>query len=124
MLPNAAVGSVNNITPNREKAASNDAGWKGNTWASAWTNCTRPQPAAARLANAGTAADTSTPTVRRDVPGKLQRRRAAATADVQHTLTGSGGKPLQSPPTERAKLQFQELPDLCPGAHPHFVLVQ
>src|SRR3954464_7823022 len=35
MLMNAAMGSAKNITPKREKAASNDAGSNGNTWASA-----------------------------------------------------------------------------------------
>jgi len=62
MLMNAAVGSAKNITPNREKAASNEAGSNGNTWASAWMNRTRSHPLAARCANASTAADKSTPT--------------------------------------------------------------
>src|SRR3546814_4851270 len=37
MLRKAATGSAKNITPKREKAASNDAGANGNTWASPWT---------------------------------------------------------------------------------------
>ena len=78
MLMNAAVGSVKNITPNREKAASNEAGSNGNTWASAWTNRTRSHPLAARCANASTAADRSTPTT---VPsGATARARSSAVA--------------------------------------------
>ena len=76
MLMNAAVGSAKNITPNREKAASNEAGSNGNTWASAWTNRTRLHPLAARCANASTAADRSTPTT---VPsGATARARSSA----------------------------------------------
>jgi hypothetical protein len=76
MLLNAAVGSAKNITPNREKAASNEAGSNGNTWASAWTNRTRSHPLAARCANASTAADRSTPTT---VPsGATARARSSA----------------------------------------------
>ena len=76
MLMNAAVGSAKNITPNRENAASNEAGSNGNTWASAWTNRTRSHPLAVRCANASTAADRSTPTT---VPsGATARARSSA----------------------------------------------
>ncbi len=61
MLMKAAVGSAKNVTPNREKAASNEAGSNRNTWASALTNRTRSHPLAARRANASTTADRSIP---------------------------------------------------------------
>jgi hypothetical protein len=58
------------------RAASNEAGSNGNTWASAWTNRTRSHPLAARRANASTAADRSTPTT---VPsGATARARSSA----------------------------------------------
>jgi hypothetical protein len=76
MLINAAAGSAKNITPNREKAASNEAGSNGNTSASAWTNRTPSHPSAARCANVSTAADRSIPTT---VPsGATARTRSSA----------------------------------------------
>ena len=83
MLLNAAAGSVKNITPNREKATSNEAGSKGNTCASAWTNRTRSHPLAARFANASTAADRSTPRLCRPArrPG-----RGPALSRLRHSL--------------------------------------
>ena len=125
MLLKAAVGSVKNITPNREKAASKLACSKAYTWASARTKRTRLHPTAARCANASTAADRSIPhysAVWRNCPGKLERCLATATAYVQDALAGVWCKRLQCSPTKRSELQFQEVPDLGPRADPQLVL--
>jgi len=127
MLMNAAVGSAKNITPNREKAASNEAGSNGNTCASAWTNRTRSHPLAARCANARTAADGSNPdycAVRRDRPRKVQRSLTPAAAYVQDALTRVRRKRRQRPPTKRSELPFQRLPDLRPRPDPYIVFGQ
>ena len=127
MLMNAAVGSAKNITPNREKAASNEAGSNGNTWASAWMNRTRSHPLAARSRerqHRSRQIDPHDRAVRRDGPGKVQRRLAAATPYVQDALARARRKRRQSAPTKRSELQFQWLPDLRPRADPYFVLGQ
>src|SRR5882672_3473643 len=97
---NAAAGSAKNITPNREKAASNEAGSNGNTSASAWTNRTRSHPWAARCANASTAADRSIPTT---VPsGATARTRSSAVSPppqpMSRTLSpGCGASAAKAP---------------------------
>src|SRR5882757_5946782 len=91
MLMNAAVGSAKNITPNREKAASNEAGSNGSTWASAWTNRTRSHPLAARRANASTAADRSTPTTvpsGATAPGNVQRGGDGRHVEIDRSALG------------------------------------
>ena len=127
MLMNAAVGSAKNITPNREKAASNEAGSKGNTWASAWTKRTRCAPFGRALRerqHRSRQIDPHDRAVRRDGPGKGQRGLTPATAYVQDALARARRKRRQSAPTKRSELQFQWLPDLRPRADPYFVLGQ
>ena len=100
MLMNAAVGSAKNITPNREKAASNEADSNGNTSASAWTNRTRWHPSAARRANARTAADRSTPRPRRLARPHVQ---GPALSHPRHSLCpGRSHQKLPQTPSRRA----------------------
>ena len=127
MLLNAAAGSVKNITPNREKAASNEAGSNGNTWASAWTNRTRVAPCGRALRERQHRCRQVHPhhrAVRSDRSGKLQRGLAAAAANVQDALAGPRRKRRQGAPTEWSKLSLQQPPDLCPRAHTYLVLGQ
>ena len=56
--------------------------------------------------------------VRRNCPGKVQRRLSPATAYVQDALTRAWGERPQSVPTKRSELQFQRLPDLRPRDDP------
>ena len=125
MLMNAAVGSVKNITPNREKAASNEAGSNGSTWVSAWTQRTLSQPLGRARRERRHRCRQINPndcTVRRDSLGKFQNSLTPATAYVEDALTRVRRNGRQSAPTKRSELYLQEFPDLCPRTDSYFVL--
>src|ERR1700738_4230196 len=100
MLINAAAGAAKNITPSREKAASNEAGSDGNTSASAFSNRTRSHPRGARRARAACRDGRSSPYV-------VAPRLTPATAYVQDALTGVRRQRRQTAPAKRNKLPLQ-----------------
>src|SRR3546814_6275720 len=72
MLRKAATGSAKNITPKREKAASNDAGANGNTWASPWTKRSPWCPEFLRWATSNRGAERSMPRRSEEHTSELQ----------------------------------------------------
>jgi hypothetical protein len=121
MLLKAALGLEKNITPNREKAASNEVGSNGYAWASAWRNRTRSHPCAVFRANARTAADRSTPTT---VPSGATAR-ASFNAVVPPPQRYPGHSHLisvQAPPERDDRAARVAVP-IAPGPRPTRALV-